>query len=1543
MVSKSFNLRNGLIVGAASVDAPTGNITTPGNLSAGAAAFTGAVTAPTATALDNSTKLATTAFVQSTVAQSAAASYTMPGPGSVANQWVKVGTFTAGQFGLRCSLTFSGQSGFNASPDQIGTAVVDFQTSNGNSVDVNGFAAAATVYRTGSGAAFSSTGFKWQSNAAGVTATSYDLYVLLGSFFGYAFYNVKVGANTSWTNAASLASDPGVASSTICIAADQFVLASPIYAVTATFTGNLQVGSTGSLARLAVDGGPLPSGSLGGIGISGQLTTGRSGVFDSGSLSSISSGADSGSIELSVGSSSGYETGISLTGNNATNFKSAIRFLTASTEHMRLSPSGNLLIGTVTDDGTHKLQVNGALKATSADLPEVWLSDGSSKMWVGASFGNNYIESGNSTFTGNAPLNFTGFNSTQGSTANFNFAATNFTGSINGAGTGLTGTAAGLNIGGTATNINNVGTVTLGSATESNSINITAPAFTTDQPVKLLNFDWYGNVWSLGNIRSGDQHSNGFGIYSKGVEKFRFVEGAMSISGNAVIHAGNFNAYSPTQAGGNAYGTWPISITGSAATAASASAAALVTVDNSLVYGRSGLQYVNISGLAGDTANTTNTPTGDWWHIIRGNHGNSTGYYTDLALPMTAATNIRYRRIAGGTSSGWLTVLDSTNYSSYSPTLTGGNASGTWPISVTGAASTVTSSAQPAITSLGTLTSPLRIGDDTGIGYEYTCNNPAAFQYYKIATLPVSTDSTKDHLIIKGVLNSNWVAVNSTPFEVLLGNRSGFSYKYHLDGDAFSQARIVTYLEADGSVSVYLFFLNGSFCTASFSVSGFGCTIYQNPALTTSATGTNNFDTSNIALYPPQRYFSGATTVIPGAISTGALTATTVNGAGTGLTGTAAGLNIGGSAGSLAGKSLPMYYQGFTLDANAMDSNSTGFTYGVNAPHVGPIARVSAGGRYDMWLNAAYGAGGNRFAFRTANGDSTTLNPWREVLHDANYNSYSPTLTGGNASGTWGINVIGTSNSISGYNNPTTAATANTIAYRDGNGDLAVRELVMTSAVHDADTPTGIMGIYAGTNQVVKYSAARTAAFISGQAMNIAGSASSLNNGHSIAQIGSTGSWNADFQNTPPGTMRHGGDVAANGVNGPGGSWWMQQNLRHTNGSNYWGTQVAWGWEDNANKLLTRNVSGGAYGGWVSYLNSTNYSSYSPTLTGGNASGTWPISITGVANAVAGLQLNSSTAPVDPNNVSYNQIGYCNTVNLFGQGDGGLHSSAYNNSFIHQIYGDFRSGQMAARGKNNGTWQSWRSVLDSGNYNSYSPTLTGGNASGTWGINVNGTAQYASMLTNGGGYGIYSTTVGTSYSQAVCMREYAGAGNTGTGMDRAPRLGFHWGGIVASSIAMETNGRIGIWNNPGTSNENFIANTIYATGDVIAYASDRRLKTDVRSITGAVKKVKALNGVIYKWNDLAGTHGFDQTKDMIGVLAQEVEAVLPEIIKLAPFDDDGLGNSKSGENYKTVQYDKIVPLLIEAIKEQQVTIDTQNGRITRLENLIEQLLNKQGN
>ena len=81
-----------------------------------------------------------------------------------------------------------------------------------------------------------------------------------------------------------------------------------------------------------------------------------------------------------------------------------------------------------------------------------------------------------------------------------------------------------------------------------------------------------------------------------------------------------------------------------------------------------------------------------------------------------------------------------------------------------------------------------------------------------------------------------------------------------------------------------------------------------------------------------------------------------------------------------------------------------------------------------------------------------------------------------------------------------------------------------------------------------------------------------------------------------------------------------------------------------------------------------------------------------------------------------------------------------------------------------------------------------------------------------------------------------------------------------------------------------------------------------------------INGVYYTQNQLAEEYGYNDYRQQVGVIAQEIQNVLPEAISPAPFDWID-GKSKSGENYLTVQYEKIIPLLIEAIKELQLEVD----------------------
>jgi hypothetical protein len=142
------------------------------------------------------------------------------------------------------------------------------------------------------------------------------------------------------------------------------------------------------------------------------------------------------------------------------------------------------------------------------------------------------------------------------------------------------------------------------------------------------------------------------------------------------------------------------------------------------------------------------------------------------------------------------------------------------------------------------------------------------------------------------------------------------------------------------------------------------------------------------------------------------------------------------------------------------------------------------------------------------------------------------------------------------------------------------------------------------------------------------------------------------------------------------------------------------------------------------------------------------------------------------------------------------------------------------------------------------------------------------------------------------------------------------------------NGSLGVGTAPsGTTGE------IRATNEITAYYSDRRLKENVKIIDNAVQKVLSLNGILYTPNDLARSFGYTSNKTIVGLFADEVDAVLPEAVRPAPFDQDENGNSKSGEDYKTIQYEKLVPLLVEAIKEQQ-------KQIAQLSETIDKLVNK---
>jgi len=115
---------------------------------------------------------------------------------------------------------------------------------------------------------------------------------------------------------------------------------------------------------------------------------------------------------------------------------------------------------------------------------------------------------------------------------------------------------------------------------------------------------------------------------------------------------------------------------------------------------------------------------------------------------------------------------------------------------------------------------------------------------------------------------------------------------------------------------------------------------------------------------------------------------------------------------------------------------------------------------------------------------------------------------------------------------------------------------------------------------------------------------------------------------------------------------------------------------------------------------------------------------------------------------------------------------------------------------------------------------------------------------------------------------------------------------------------------------------IRATSNITAYYSDIRLKDNIEIIPNAGEKLYTLNGIFYTQNKLAESFGYYDYQKQVGVIAQEVQKILPEVVKPAPFDVEGKNGSKTGNYYLTVQYEKIIPLIIETIKEQQKEIES---------------------
>lgn len=261
------------------------------------------------------------------------------------------------------------------------------------------------------------------------------------------------------------------------------------------------------------------------------------------------------------------------------------------------------------------------------------------------------------------------------------------------------------------------------------------------------------------------------------------------------------------------------------------------------------------------------------------------------------------------------------------------------------------------------------------------------------------------------------------------------------------------------------------------------------------------------------------------------------------------------------------------------------------------------------------------------------------------------------------------------------------------------------------------------------------------------------------------------------------------------------------------------------------------------------------------------------------------------------------------------------------------------------------------------PSTTGANATGTWNINIFGDAgsldgidstQYAKSMVSPNadfnsetGYSYLSsisasgnTPFGTAWYNLVNIRHRGGISDGNAygaqitvGMTAyGNRMAFRnhsastWGswcevyntGNTASNPQFNS---LGIGTAASTT-----AGEIRATNEITAYyTSDVKLKENVVVIADPITKLMKIRGVYFDWTDehiksRGGEDNFFVRKRDVGVIAQEVEEILPEIVATR---DNG---------YKAVKYEKIVPLLIECIKDQQSQINQILERLEKLTN-----------
>lgn len=372
-----------------------------------------------------------------------------------------------------------------------------------------------------------------------------------------------------------------------------------------------------------------------------------------------------------------------------------------------------------------------------------------------------------------------------------------------------------------------------------------------------------------------------------------------------------------------------------------------------------------------------------------------------------------------------------------------------------------------------------------------------------------------------------------------------------------------------------------------------------------------------------------------------------------------------------------------------------------------------------------------------------------------------------------------------------------------------------------------------------------------------------------------------------------------------------------------------------------------------------------PTKTGGGASGTWAISISGNAATASSATYATSAGSAPASDVyawakastkpsyTYSEVGaaassHTHSPSQVGLGNvsnaaqvtttynSSLNSDSRNSRGVTRLYrrdGDsdysvqtyWTGSYWHLDGYSGDTYHAGVQVAyadNAGYASSAGSAPANGGTSSYVTINYNNNSASTYQMLWGSGNGVYGTAEiycnpSTDYLYAgsfYCSNWHRSTGSTGWYNES------YGGGIYMIDTT---------WVRVYNSKAFYVANQIAATGNITAYYSDIRFKTKTGKIENALDKVEKLEGFYYVENELAKSLGYNNDKQQVALSAQAVKEVMPEAVSLAAVDmetlEDGTIQSKSGENYLTVDYARLVPLLVEAIKELKKEISILKG------------------